>query len=208
MAVRVTVIDYGRGNLGSVCKALEAVGASVNLARNPDEVRPAERLVLPGQGAFADCMTTLGLRGLVEPLAEKIRSGTPYLGLCLGLQILFEHSDEHGGSRGLGIVPGRVVRFADPALTRLKVPHMGWNSIRKMGDFPVFAQIAQDEYFYFVHSYYAQAIAENRDWVAATTDYGVNFVSAICRDNIHATQFHPEKSQTAGLKLLENFLRV
>ncbi len=208
MPKNVAVIDYGRGNLGSVAKALEYVGASVKIVSDAAQVAAADRVVLPGQGAFADCMTTLAERGLTEAVQKTIESGKPYLGLCLGLQILFEYSEEHGGKEGLGIIPGRVVRFPDPRWTQLKVPHMGWNSIRKTGDFPLFARIAQEEYFYFVHSYYAQVTTDNEPWIATTSDYGTNFISSVSKDNVHATQFHPEKSQSAGLRFLENFLSV
>ncbi len=208
MTANVSVVDYGRGNLGSVVKALEYVGANVKVVNSPEGILAADRIVLPGQGAFADCMATLEGRDLAGPVREKIEGGTPYLGLCLGLQILFEHSEEHGGKSGLGIIPGRVVRFQDPQWTRLKVPHMGWNSIRKVCELPLFDRIPQEEYFYFVHSYYAQVTTDNQPWIATTSDYGTNFISAVSKDNIHATQFHPEKSQAAGLRLLENFLTV
>lgn len=208
MAKKVSVIDYGRGNLGSVAKALEVAGGEVRVVKDRAEVLAADRIVLPGQGAFADCMTTLASRGLLEGVREKIEGGTPYLGLCLGLQILFEHSEEHGGKEGLGIIPGRVIRFPDPGFTQLKVPHMGWNSIRKEREAGLFSRIPQEEYFYFVHSYFAQLTPDNRNWVAATTDYGTNFISAVSKDNVHATQFHPEKSQSAGIRLLENFLAL
>jgi len=208
MAKNVTVIDYGRGNLGSVVKALETSGATVNVTSEEAGVAAADRIVLPGQGAFDDCMDTLTSRGLIRPIREKIASGAPYLGLCLGLQILFDFSEEHGGKEGLGVIPGRVVRFPDPRFTQLKVPHMGWNSIRKTKEAPLFDKIPQEEYFYFVHSYYARVTPENEEWISTVTDYGTNFISSVSKDNIHATQFHPEKSQVAGLKLLENFLSV
>jgi glutamine amidotransferase len=203
----ITIIDYGMGNLRSVQKALERAGGDARLVSGPAELARAEKIVLPGVAAFADAMAQLRAQRLAEPLAEAVRGGVPYLGLCLGLQLLFEVSYEDGEHAGLGLLPGKVVRFdfagRSPA-RRLPVPHMGWNQIRPRHDGPMLAGIDDGAYVYFAHSYHAVA-GESGD-VAATTDYGYDFASAVWRGNIFATQFHPEKSQAVGLRLLENFV--
>jgi len=207
----VAVIDYGMGNLRSVCKAIEHVsnGIQVRLTSDPDVLRQADRIVFPGQGAIRGCVTALESRGLRAALVEA--AGTkPLLGICLGLQALYDYSEEHGGTQGLGILPGRVPRFpADggqkPATGQgLKIPHMGWNQVHQRSAHPLWQGIPQDARFYFVHSYYVDS-TEQRD-VAATTDYGITFTSAAARANIFAVQFHPEKSQLPGLRLLKNFI--
>ena len=200
----VAVIDYGMGNLRSVCKALARVApeANVRLAADAAAVRAADRVVFPGQGAIGGCITALGRDGLQAAVLDAIKT-KPFLGICLGLQALYEHSDEGGGIDGLGVLPGRVRRFA-PADPTLKVPHMGWNQVQQTSLHPLWAGIAPDTRFYFVHSYYADS-ADPR-WVTGTTDYGVRFTSAAARANIFAVQFHPEKSQQAGLTLLKNFM--
>jgi glutamine amidotransferase len=207
----VAVIDYGMGNLRSVVKAIEHVaprGTAVRLTRLPEEIRRAERVVFPGQGAIRGCMAALAQDGLGEALREALGE-KPFLGICLGLQVLYEWSEEHGGSPGLGVLHGQVRRFPDRAPgamggTRLKVPHMGWNQVHQEKDHPLWRDIPQDTRFYFVHSYYADS-AEPGD-IAARTEYGLPFTSAAARANVFAVQFHPEKSQRAGLRLLANFL--
>jgi imidazole glycerol-phosphate synthase subunit HisH len=200
----VVVIDAGTGNLRSVEKALAAVGARPLVTRDPEQVRRAPRVVVPGQGAFGDFMTGLRERGLEQPLREVIADGRPYLGICLGLQVLYEQSEEHGPVAGLGILRGGVVRFR-PDDHALKVPHMGWNQVRRPagGGDPLLAGIADGADFYFVHSYYV-APAEP-DTVALTCDYGVPFCAAVRWRNVFACQFHPEKSAAMGLRLLANF---
>lgn len=200
----VAVIDYGMGNLRSVCKALERVApdADVRLASNAAGVRAADRVVFPGQGAIGGCLTALASDGLQAAVLDALET-KPFLGICLGLQALYDYSEEGGGVQGLGVLPGRVRRFAptDPAL---KVPHMGWNQVQQTMPHPLWSGIAQGARFYFVHSYFVDA-ADDR-WVAGTTEYGVRFTSAAARANIFAVQFHPEKSQQAGLTLLKNFM--
>ena len=200
----VAVIDYGMGNLRSVCKALARVApdANVRLAADAAAVRAADRVVFPGQGAIGGCIAALGRDGLQAAVLDAIKT-KPFLGICLGLQALYEHSEEGGGIDGLGVLPGRVRRFA-PADPALKVPHMGWNQVQQTAAHPLWTGIAPNTRFYFVHSYYADS-ADKR-CVSGTTDYGVRFTSAAARANIFAVQFHPEKSQQAGLTLLKNFM--
>lgn len=207
----VAVIDYGMGNLRSVCKALEHVApeARVLLTAEPDALLRADRVVFPGQGAIAGCIRNLDADGLRAALIEATKS-KPFLGICLGLQALYEFSEEGGGVRGLGLLPGRVPLFPkekmhDPATgLALKVPHMGWNQVHQSISHPLWAGIVQDARFYFVHSYYVEP--GNPEQVAGVTEYGVRFTSAAAFNNVFAVQFHPEKSQHAGLKLLENFV--
>jgi len=205
----VAVIDYGMGNLRSVAKALEHVGASpVYVTYDPEVIVHAERVVFPGVGALGDCMSELHRLELETAVVECARS-KPFLGICLGMQALMEVSEENEGTRGLGVIPGRVIRFrsaATEAGERIKIPHMGWNQVHQRNrDHPLWADIPQDARFYFVHSYYVQPASDEA--VAGQTRYGVEFVSAIARGNVFATQFHPEKSQHAGLTLLANFLQ-
>lgn len=207
----VAVVDYGMGNLRSVCKAIEHVAPSVriDLTSDPAAVRRADRVVFPGQGAIGGCVAALAASGLRDVLIETLRS-RPFLGICLGLEALYEFSEEGGGIDCLGILAGRVRRFppekmVDPASGRpLKVPHMGWNQVRQAKPHPLWQGIAPDERFYFVHSYYADSA--NAADVAGTTEYAIPFTSAAARDNLFAVQFHPEKSQHAGLQLLQNFV--
>jgi glutamine amidotransferase len=205
----VAVIDYGMGNLRSVSKALEHVAprAAVRLTANAEEIRAAERVVFPGQGAIGGCLAALGQGGLREAVVEALAS-KPFLGICLGLQALYDFSEEGGGTPCLKVLPGSVKRFqpTDPALRvpRLKVPHMGWNQVRQERAHPLWDGIDQDARFYFVHSYYADS-ARAQD-AAGTAEYGLRFTAAAARDNIFAVQFHPEKSARAGLRLLENFV--
>jgi glutamine amidotransferase len=202
----VTIIDYGMGNLRSVQKGFERVGFNALVTADPREAGQAERLVLPGVGAFRDCMDNLRQGGFIDPILRHVESGRPFLGICLGLQLLFTESEEFGRHQGLDIIPGKVVRF--PAGLRqgdeaLKVPHMGWNQIEIRRPAPVFKGVEEGVSVYFVHSYYV--VPEDESMVATVTDYGIPFCSAVWRDNVVATQFHPEKSQQVGLQMLKNF---
>ena len=205
--VDIAVVDYGMGNLRSVQQALRAVApnASIVVTDEPHEVARAARVVFPGQGAMPDCMRELDARGLRAAVLQAARS-KPFLGICIGLQMLFEHSAE-GDIPGLGILPGKVVRFTanlrDEQGNKLKVPHMGWNQVHH-AEHPLWQGIAQDARFYFVHSYYVQP--QDNALVQATSCYPQPFVCAVARDNLFAVQFHPEKSQSAGLALLRNFV--
>jgi glutamine amidotransferase len=208
MAQRIAIVDYGMGNLRSVQKALlhVAPGDAAQITSDPDAIRKADRVVFPGQGAMPDCMRYLHESGLAEAVREAAAT-RPFLGLCIGLQMLFERSDE-GDTRGLGLLPGQVLAFSKlPKVreARLKVPHMGWNEAWQALAHPLWSGIADGARFYFVHSYYC-APAES-GLTAASSSYPDAFTSAVARDNIFATQFHPEKSSVAGLKLLENFVR-
>lgn len=207
----VAVIDYGMGNLHSVSKALEKVSDNdtVVVSSDPATIEQADRVVLPGVGAMRDCMAEIKRLGLIEVI-HRCAADKPFLGVCVGMQALLDFSDENDGVECLGILPGKVQRFAadlsDPASgDRLKVPHMGWNQVHQQIEHPMWTNIAQDERFYFVHSYYA--VAGNEQDVAATTSYGIEFTAAVAHGNVFATQFHPEKSQHAGLQLYANFLR-
>ncbi len=198
--MNVAVVDYDAGNTLSVTRALEKVGAQVDLTPDPDRVLAADAVVLPGVGAFGDCMKKLRERGMEAVCQETYRSGKPFLGVCVALQVFFERSEESPGVDGLGIFPGTVVRFKSDGL---KVPHMGWNQLSLSGEHPVLEGL-DGEAFYFVHSYYPEP-DEPTD-VLGTTEYGVEFCAAAGRENLAAVQFHPEKSSRAGLKLYENFL--
>ena len=198
----ILIVDYGMGNLRSVEKALTHLGASVRVSGEPDLVSKADRIVLPGVGAFDHAVTELKTRRLFDPIRDAVLAGKPYLGLCLGLQLLFEASEE-GTEKGFGILKGRVRRF--PPV--LKVPHMGWNQVRFASpDCPFWKGIAPDSYFYFVHSYYAEPA--DASVVEGHTEYGTPFASVVRKNRIFATQFHPEKSQETGLKLLKNYLEA
>ena len=198
--MNVAVVDYDAGNTLSVTRALEKVGARVDLTPDPKRVLTADAVVLPGVGAFGDCMRKLRERGMDQVCLETYRVGKPFLGVCVALQVFFEGSEESPGVKGLGILPGRVVRFD---VGDLKVPHMGWNDLRVMRPHPVFEGLG-GEAFYFVHSYYPEP-AEPED-LLGVSDYGGAFCAAAGRENLAAVQFHPEKSSLAGLKLYENFL--
>ncbi len=189
------------GNLRSVEKALQKVGAQTLVTSEPEKVLIAEGLVLPGVGAFKDCMRNLKEYRLIDPLHKFIQSGRPFLGICLGLQLLFSESTEFGLYKGLDIIRGKVVRFSQGST--VKVPHMGWNTVKIEKEVPLLQDIEDESYFYFVHSYYV--IPEDESIVATTTNYGVKFVSSICHNNIFACQFHPEKSQRLGLGILRRF---
>jgi len=202
----LAIIDYGMGNLRSVQKGLERVGVRAEVTRNVERIERADGVVLPGVGAFGACMANLRRFGLVEPVRDVITRGTPFLGICLGLQLLFDESEEFGPVEGLGIFRGRCVRFPDLSEPGYRIPHMGWNQIRKHQDVPHLRGIADGTWVYFVHSYYVAPT--EKDIVATTTDYCGEFVSAIARDNVFACQFHPEKSQRVGLQILKNFSAV
>ncbi len=195
------LIDYGMGNLRSVSKALEKVGFSVKVSSDPEEVKKAEVLVLPGVGAFRDAMENLKKLGLLKEILRHIEKGKPYMGICLGLQLLFERSYEFGETEGFGVLEGEVVLLPP----KVKVPHIGWNQLWRQKPSDLLTGIKEGEYFYFVHSYHV--VPKRQDIVLTTTDYGIDFVSSIEYENIFAVQFHPEKSQKAGLRLLENFRR-
>jgi len=195
----IAIIDYGMGNLRSVEKGFLKVGADARVVTEPRAIDDARAVVLPGVGAFRDCMKNLSGMSLTGPVVRSIEKGKPYLGICLGLQLLFSESEEFGTYKGLDIIKGKVRKFR----TDLKVPHMGWNNVKLLRRPPVFEGIKDESFFYFVHSFYVDP--EDPDVVAATTDYGITFTSMIWKDNIFATQFHPEKSQEMGLMILKNF---
>ncbi len=200
----VTVIDYGVGNLRSVTKALEFLGCQVTLTSDPEIVARADKLVLPGVGAFGAGMANLQRLSLVEAIRDAIRRGTPLLGICLGLQLLFDESEEMGNYEGLKLVRGKVVRFPDQK--GIRIPHMGWNALQIHKPEPLFKGVADGAMVYFVHSYFP--VPDDPSVIAATTEHGVEFVSAIAIDNIFGTQFHPEKSSKVGLQILLNFVAL
>ena len=204
--MNVTLIDYGAGNLRSVANALRAIGIEPNVAASPDALANTTHLVLPGVGSFGDCMEQLSKRGLLEPIREWVSAGKPYLGMCLGYQILFDSSEEAPDVAGLGLVPGVVKRFQDQP--GLKIPHMGWNSvIPRQPESGNWKGLGAEPYFYYVHSYFP--VPADDSVIAAETTYGADrFAAAIERPNLLACQFHPEKSQEAGLGLIRNFLGV
>jgi len=202
----IAIIDYGMGNLRSVQKGFEKVGFDAVVTADPKVVLEAARVVLPGVGAFRDCMRNLEQGGFVEPILRVIREGRPFLGICVGMQLLLTDSVEFGLYQGLNVITGHVLRFPDgmeECGEKLKVPHMGWNQLEIRRPAPIFADIESGTNVYFVHSYYA--VPDDEASVAAATRYGVDFCAAIWKDNIVATQFHPEKSQDAGLRILKNF---
>lgn len=222
----IAIVDYGMGNIRSVEKGFIKAGADVRITSNPKVIADAKGIVLPGVGAFKDCMKGLDNLNLLDLIVKEIRKGKPYLGMCLGLQILFTESEEFGICKGLDVFKGKVVKFkfekteqqnatssiiqGTTALLhccstaqKLKIPHMGWNTVKIMRRPPIFDGIPDNSYFYFVHSYYV--VPEDKGIIAGTTDYGVEFVSMVWKDNVFATQFHPEKSQALGLKILEKF---
>jgi glutamine amidotransferase len=203
MAPKIVIIDYGMGNLRNVQKGFEKIGFEAKLTRSKREIGGASAIVLPGVGAFKDCMENLERFGLIDPLLRSIEKGKPYLGICLGLQILFSESEEFGACKGLDLIKGKVVKFCpDP---EHKVPHMGWNTIEKMKEVFTLTGVENGDFFYFVHSYYV--VPEDKQWNSTVTSYGESFVSSIWKENLFATQFHPEKSQKKGLKILGNFAK-
>ena len=200
----LAIVDYGVGNLRSAQKAFETLGQPAEITSDATRIATAPAVVLPGQGAFGTCMENLAAAGLVEPVRQAARSGRPFLGICVGMQILFEESEESPGVPGLGIFGGRVVRF--PRDPDRKVPHMGWNQLKIVRRVPALARVDDGAYVYFVHSYHP--VPADPGVVATTTSYGLDFVSSVGRDNIYAGVFHPEKSQRVGLALLAGFVRT
>jgi glutamine amidotransferase len=199
----IALIDYGAGNVCSIHKALEAVGAEVRVTDQPRILRDADRIVLPGVGACGDCMAGLQRAGLVRALHSAVEAGKPLLGICVGLQVLFEQGEEMGCHAGLGLLPGRVVRFPrENVALGLKIPHTGWNQIEPVAPSPLLDGLPPGAWVYFNHAYYGQAAPEH---ILAVTDYGGPFASVVGRGTVYGVQFHPEKSQRAGLRILENF---
>jgi len=204
----IAIVDYKAGNLTSVARALDHLGHRCEITDRPEKVRAADRVILPGVGAAGATMENLRALGLDQCLRNDVaKAGTPFLGICIGIQVLLDHSDEDGGVNCLGIVPGRVIKFPNSIDGRpLKVPQIGWNRVRQVRSHPVFAGVPDNTHFYFVNSYYP--ILDDPSMTLATSDYGIPFTAAIVHDNVLATQFHLEKSGAAGLKLLDNFCRL
>ncbi len=205
----IAIIDYGMGNLRSVQKGFEKIGSEAVVTDDPQVILRADRVVLPGVGAFRDCMHNLEQGGFVEPILKVIAEGRPFLGICVGMQLLFSDSIEFGLYSGLNVIPGHVLRFPDRmtvADEKLKVPQMGWNQLRFKRRPPAFEGIEEGSNVYFVHSYYVKP--DDSGVVATTTDYGIEFCSSVWKDNVVATQFHPEKSQAIGLRILKNFAEL
>ena len=200
----IAIIDYDAGNIKSVEKALQKLGAEVVITKDPAVILGAEKVILPGVGAFGDAMTNLKKYGLVEVIHQVVDKGTPFLGICLGLQLLFERSDETPGVEGLGILKGEILRI--PEKDELKIPHMGWNSLHLQNEGRLYRGIKEQSYVYFVHSYYLKA--EEQEIVKATTDYSVNIHASVEKGNVFACQFHPEKSSDVGLNILKNFVEL
>jgi len=201
----VALVDYGAGNLRSVAKALERAGLRVEVTADPSQVESADGVVLPGVGAFADAVAELRGSGLEDAVKRAVGDGRPYLGLCFGLQLLFEEGEEHGITKGFGLCGGRVERFPDHAQdgSRLLVPHIGWNKVSWSGSHPMLEGLPESEHYYFVHSY--RPVPTDKSVVVGRTDYGGDFAAAIARGSVFAVQFHPEKSQNAGRRLLEAY---
>jgi glutamine amidotransferase len=197
----IAIIDYGAGNLQSVKKAFDFIGAESVITDNPDVINACDKILLPGVGSFGDAMDSMTKKGLVETVKQNAMSGKPFLGICLGLQLLFEESEESPGVEGLGIFKGKIKKFSSDM--GLKIPHIGWNSLEIKQKDTLFKDIPENSYVYFVHSYYLHAEDENE--IATVTNYGIDFHSAVGKDNIFATQFHPEKSGDVGLQILRNF---
>ncbi len=200
----IAIIDYDAGNIKSVEKALQKLGADVVITKDAQEILQADKVILPGVGAFGDAMANLKKFGLDKVIYEVVEKGTPFLGICLGLQLLFERSDETPGVAGLGILKGEILRIPDK--DDLKIPHMGWNSLHLQNQGRLFQGLSEQSYVYFVHSYYLKA--EDEQIVKATTDYSVNIHASVEKDNVFACQFHPEKSSDVGLKILKNFVEL
>lgn len=198
----ITVVDYKLNNLRSIENTLRRLGHDVQVTSDPDIVRKAEKLILPGVGAFRDAMENLRAYRLVEPFVERVRAGVPTLGICLGMHLIFSESEEFGLHQGLNLIPGRVRRIPDQVI----VPHMGWNRLQLQREDPLIKGIDPGSFVYFVHSYYAEPVA--KDVTVATTDHGIDFAAIVHKDNLWATQFHPEKSQKVGERLLDNFGRL
>lgn len=202
--MNVKIVDYGMGNLRSVQKAFERIGADAEICPSPDGLKSADKIVLPGVGAFRDAIHELKAKNFIDAIHKHIEAERPFLGICLGLQLLLDKSYEDGEYEGLGIIPGEVVRFENAP--DLKVPHMGWNLIERKKENPLLDGIPEDAHFYFVHSYYV--VPENESDIATETGHGVRFCSMVSLGNLYATQFHPEKSQSAGLRILKNFVEL
>ncbi len=210
----IIIIDYGASNIRSVQKAFEHIGAKTQLTADPDVVRRADKLVLPGVGAFGSGMDGLRRYNLPSAIHEAVQRGVPFLGVCVGMQFLFDESDEMGIHQGLGLISGRVTRFpanftihnSQSTIHHLKVPHMGWNQLEPVGKHPLLQGIQSGDYAYFVHSYYCEL--QEATAVLAWTDYGFPFVSVVAKDNVFGLQFHPEKSQSVGLRILRNFVEM
>lgn len=200
----IAIIDYDAGNIKSVEKALNFLGEEAIITRDRDEILKSDKVILPGVGAFGDAMEKLHQYGLVETIQEVVKREIPFLGICLGLQLMFESSDEAPGVKGLSLLPGKILRI--PKQGDLKIPHMGWNNIKIKEGAKLFQGLEQDPYVYFVHSYYLKA--DDEDIVAATTQYGVTIHASVEKGNIFACQFHPEKSSTVGLHILKNFVSL
>lgn len=200
----IVIVDYGMGNLRSVQKGFEKIGANAEISRDPMKIRDADKLVLPGVGAFPECMKNLDSFGLVAPILDFIKSDRAFLGICLGLQLLFDESEEFGLNPGLRVIPGKVRAF--DRNMGLKIPHMGWNKVNFQKQVPIFQDIPDGSWYYFVHSYYVDPL--NIEDIAAKTNYGIDFTCAVSRGNLYALQFHPEKSQDNGLKILSNFAKL
>ena len=199
----IVVIDYGMGNLRSVVKAFEKYSDDVVVSSNPEDIKKADALVLPGDGAYAMAMDNLKKSGFIDPLKSYIDEGRPFLGICLGFQLLFTESDEFGGSKGLDIIPGKVKRFNTKGF---KVPHMGWNKVNLKGESKYLSGVDANSYFYFIHSYYP--IVDDKSWIVGTSVYDKEFTCMVGKGNVLATQFHPEKSHEVGLKIVENFVSL
>lgn len=197
----IAMIDYGAGNIRSVSKALEKMGGDVQLTDNPQVISKADKVVLPGVGAFGNAMEALAEKNLIHTIHEVVEAGKPFLGICVGLQCLFENSEENPGVQGLALIKGTVKRFG----SELKVPHLGWNQVRQMEDSPLWKEIPDGSYFYFAHSFY---VDPKEDVTIGQTDYHIDYTSAIHKDNIYGIQFHPEKSQKYGLAVLKNFVEM
>jgi len=200
----IAIIDYGMGNIHSVNKALQLLGAQTKITNNPKDIRSADKAVLPGVGAFDDAMVELKKQGLVTEIKEFVKSGKPLLGICLGLQLFFEESEEAKNEKGLGLLKGIVKRFEHKS--GLKIPHMGWNQIKIANQSPLFNGIGDGSFLYFAHSYYP--VPKEEAVTAAVCDYGVEFTAAVSSKNLYGVQFHPEKSQKTGLKIIENFIKT
>lgn len=200
----IAVIDYDAGNIKSVEKALDFLGQEADVTGEKEKILAADRVILPGVGAFGDAMENLRSRGLDQVIYEVIRRGTPFLGICLGLQLLFERSDEAPGVEGLGVLKGEILRI--PESDGLKIPHMGWNSLHLQNNGRLFRGVEENAYVYFVHSYYLKAADESI--VKASTEYGTHIHASVEKDNVFACQFHPEKSSDVGLKILKNFIET